>query len=87
MFQGYDPQRIGIMAEFINEFIRLHNKNQKGAEFKIGDKVLYNNPDVVDKPIICEILAVNVQEKDAVEYAITNVYGQLVWEDELKAIT
>ncbi len=83
MFQGYDPQRIGLHAEFIIEFIRTHKKNDKDAKYKIGDKVLFSDLNIVHKPIVCEILAVNVQEKGIVEYAITNVYGQLVWEEEL----
>lgn len=97
MFQGYDPQRIGLHAEFIIEFIRTHKKNDKDAKYKIGDKVLFSDLNIVHKPIVCEILAVNVQtggliiadkivEKPTVEYAITNVYGQLVWENELKEI-
>ncbi len=97
MFQGYDPQRIGLRAEFINEFIRTHKKNHKLAKYKIGDKVLFTDMTDRIKPIVCEILAVNVQtgglviddeivEKPTVEYAITNVYGQLVWEQELKEI-
>ncbi len=97
MFQGYDPQRIGIRAEFIDTFIELHNKNDAAAKYKIGDKVVFSDLNVVHKPIVCEILAVNVQygaliiddvivEKPVVEYAISNVYGQLVWEKELDEI-
>jgi hypothetical protein len=51
----------------------------------------------MSKPTVCEILAVNVQsgglviddkivEKPVVEYAISNVYGTLVWEEELEKV-
>jgi hypothetical protein len=97
MFLGYDPQRIGLQTEWLIEFIKTHKRNHPDAKFKIGDKVLYSNLDIVHKPITCKILAVNVQaggliiddeiiEKPTVEYAITNVYGSLVWEDELKEV-
>lgn len=77
MYQGYDPERIGIMPEYILVFIEIHNKDIKGARFKIGDKVLY-------KENIHEILAVNICDKDSIEYAISNHY-YLVWEEELKS--
>ncbi len=89
MYEGYDPQRIGLKAEWLIEFIKLHNKDHPDAKYKIGDKVLYCNLDVtsngliIDEEIVCEILAVNVQDKDQVEYAISNVYANLVWEEEL----
>lgn len=86
MFLGYDPQRIGLQTEWLIEFIKMHKRNHPDAKFKIGDKVLYSNLDIVPRPITCNILAVNVQEKDVVEYAITNVYGSLVWEEELKEV-
>jgi hypothetical protein len=97
MYEGYDPQRIGLHAEFIMEFIRTHKKNHRDAKYKIGDEVMFSNNNIVHKPIVCKILAVNVQsggliiddeivEKPVVEYAISNVYGQLVWEKELEKI-
>lgn len=97
MYEGYDPQRIGLLTEWFIEFIKMHKKDHPNAKFKIGDKVLYCNLDMMSKPTVCEILAVNVQsgglvidddivEKPVVEYAITNVYGQLVWEEELEKV-
>lgn len=97
MYQGYDGQRIGLQAEWLIEFIKMHNKNHPDAKYKIGDKVIYSNLDIVHKTTVCKILAVNVQtggliidnvivEKPVVEYAISNVYAQLVWEEELREI-
>lgn len=97
MYEGYDPQKIGLHAEFIVEFIRTHKKNDEQAKYKIGDKVIFSDLNVVHKPTVCKILAVNVRygaliiddkivEKPVVEYAISNVYGQLVWEKELEEI-
>ena len=97
MCEGYDPQRIGLPTEWLNAFIKMHNKDHPNAKFKIGDKVLYCNLNVMSKPTVCEILAINVQsgglviddeivEKPVVEYAITNVYGNLVWEEELEKV-
>jgi hypothetical protein len=97
MYAGYDPQRIGLQAEWLIAFIKMHKKDHPDAEFKIGDKVLYCNLDIMSKPTVCKILAVNVQsgglviddeivEKPVVEYALTNVYGTLVWEEELEKV-
>jgi hypothetical protein len=97
MYEGYDPQRIGLQAEWLIAFIKMHKKDHPMAEFKIGDKVLYCNLDIMSKPTVCEILAVNVQsgglviddeivENPVVEYAISNVYGNLVWEEELEKV-
>ena len=97
MYAGYDPQRIGLPTEWLIAFIKMHNKDHPNAKFKIGDKVLYCNLDFMSKPTVCKILAINVQsgglviddkvvEKPVVEYAITNVYGNLVWEEELEEV-
>ena len=86
MYEGYDPQRIGLQAQWLITFIKMHNKDHPDAKFKIGDKVLYRNLNTMPKPIVCEILAVNVKEYNVVEYAISNVYSHLVWEEELEKV-
>ncbi len=68
MYQGYDGQRIGLQAEWLIEFIKMHSINHPEAKFKIGNEVIYSNLDIVHKPIVCKILAVNVQDKDQVEF-------------------
>ena len=78
MYEGYDPERIGLLPEWLIAFIEMHNRNHPEAKFKIGDKVLLDKNEH-------EILAVNVQDKDVVEYAISNYY-HLIYEDLLEEI-
>ena len=76
MFQGYDPQRIGLHAEWMIKFIKKYNKNQSGAKFRINDAVMYNGNRHT-------ILAVNIHRKDKVGYILSGIYGDLVQEEEL----
>ena len=64
--------------EYLACFIDMHSENILGAKFLIGERVLYNGNNH-------EILAVNVQDKDNTEYAITN-HSYLVWETDLTSV-
>lgn len=77
MYEGYDPERIGLLPEWLSEFINMHNKHKHilGAKFSIGEEVIYKNN-------IHKILAINIQAENAVEYAISDYYF-LVYEEEL----
>ena len=78
MFQGYDAERIGIPPEWLIIFIKMHRQNFSDAKYMIGETVEYKN-------LVCKILAVNVQEEDVVEYALSGVF-HLVWEKEIRSL-
>lgn len=77
MFQGYDPERIGLLPEWLSAFISMHNKHKHilGAKFSIGEEVIYKNN-------IRKVLAINIRGENTVEYAISDCYS-LVYEKEL----
>ena len=79
MYQPYDPERIGLLPEWLLLFIKTYNKNIDGARFKVGDNVTY-----AGRKSNHTILA--VKAGDGFEYAIDNHYF-LVWETELSPIT
>ena len=62
-------------------YIEMHQRDSSDAKFKIGQKVTYIG-NLMEKGSIHTILAVNVQTKDDIEYAISD-YGFLVYEEEL----
>jgi len=65
-------------------YIEMHQRDSSDAKFKIGQKVTYIG-NLMEKGSIHTILAVNVQDVDLVEYAISD-YGFLVYEVELKTV-
>jgi len=75
--------------DFANNFIRRYGINIEEAKFEIGQKIIFNVSKCFKLGAVFDfnahtILAVNLQEKDVIEYMISD-FSFLVYEEELEA--
>jgi hypothetical protein len=76
-----------MLAQYLDSFHELYNKDINGAKFKIGERVVLhpfeNSSLTPSKGNIFTIVSVCQIDKNVFEYGLEGFYA-LVWEEELE---